>query len=261
MEIDINEYQREFAGPRDRLKGLYFQILLHEYNNCLFSRSDWTNFSLSYGQLFYRYELLWSSTLEKFEGLNKTEIKNLLDTGLIERCDKAFEESSNRMSGVLEDINYDLNEAYIDMIDLDSFSPISDVNHPLVELFLALKGNFTVIDHVPGVWLFNAVNIENKLQELNDSFKRLFNSYLQWDVANFLSSFFKYSNEQKLKLQLHVSGEKEAITQEWGLQPDLLTWPIDRVIYAIGLKYCKVDGTRLSPKSIRREVNRMKKKN
>lgn len=246
MSQNLEDYKRQFSEPIEKLEDFFFQILLHEYYDSLFSRSDWTDFTLSYGQLFYTYETLWASNAEEFEGLQKSEIQKLLESGFVIKCNKSFEEMSTRMSDILKGINFDLSEAYIDLLDLNSFIVPGDINHPVIDVFSAIKGNFPVIDHGPGIWCFNAVNLGNKLQELITSFNELLKRYITWDVANFLSSFVNYSDKESLKLHVHVSGEKEAITQEWGLQPDLLTWPIDRIIYVIGLKYCKDDGSSLT---------------
>lgn len=259
MGQNFGDFKRQFSGTVEDLQNLFFQILLHEYNRYPFIQKDWSDFALCYGQIFFRFESLWVDKAKEFEGLSKSEIREFIELNPVTDYEEAFVSEYKGFSKKLDRIHYNPDQAYPDMLDLNSFSFDYDVNTPILEIFTALKGLFHVIEHDPGVWAFNAQDIESKIPELTSAFDDLFNKFVDLELVQHLSAYIKYGDEEPFSLHQKVDGETEAFNKEWAFFPDLLSWSNERSIFILGLKYCKMDGSSLSPKTLRRTINGMKK--
>ncbi|MCH2449827.1 MAG: hypothetical protein MK198_06730 [Gracilimonas sp.] len=259
MGQNFGDFKRQFSGTVEDLQSLFFQILLHEYNRYEFLQNDWRDFTLSYGQIFFRFESLWIDKAKEFEGLSKSEIREFIEQNPVTDYKEAYVSEYKGISKKLDRIHYDLDLAYPDFLDLNSFSFEHDINIPITEIFTTLKGSFPVIDHDPGVWAFNAQDIESKIPELTSAFDDLVNKFIDLELAQHLLAYIKYGDDEQFSLRQKVARETEAFNKEWAFSPDLLSWSNERSIFLLGLKYCKIDGSSLDPETLRRTINRMKK--
>jgi len=257
--MKLYSFKREFSGSQEQLLDTFFQVILHEFNSYLFEEKDWKEFTLAYGKLWYSFDLLWIDQLKPFEGKTKLELSQLLQSLKEDGLQQSFKSAYQSVSRNLSRVPYNIKEAYIDLIDFNSFAPDNDTNEPIPSIFSSIKGSFDPIEHKPGIWAFNAIDLSDHLDALKKQFDELFTGFLATDRIAYLTSFILYSEDNVLELNQKVSGEKEAITKEMLLQPDILTWPVDRIMFLIDLKYQKMDGSPLNSESIRRAVNRLKK--
>lgn len=256
----LNSFQRLFSGPYERLLDVFFQIVLQEYNAYEFSEQDWKEFALAYGKLFYTFESLWIEQMKPFEEKNKNQLSFEVKKINPDAVNESFKASYQSASKYLSEVPFELDQAYIDYVDFNSFIPANDICEPIPSIFSGIKGSFNVIDHDPGVWAFNAIDLTPYLEQLKKQFDDLLTSYLTVDSVSFLNSFIIYGAEETLSLKQKVTGEKHALTKELAFQPNLFDLPIDRIIFLIHLKYQKIDQSPLNPESIRRAANRMKKR-
>lgn len=256
--MNITTYRRTFENPVEQLHNLFFQILLHEFNSYTFSSKDWSDFILSYGQLFFKFESLWAFKANRFIGQTKTEISDFISATPIELFNKRLEDNYQQVSNIFRDIDYNLGEAYPDLIELNTFTINNDTQSPIPEIFTSLKGGFPVINPDPTIWSFNAIDIESHLELLTGIFESLFLHFIELELALYLTSFVEYGETENFRLYHCINGEKEAVVKELSINPSLLNLPIDRIIYLIDLKYRKQDDSRLNTETIRRTVNRMK---
>ncbi len=256
--MDITNYRRSFDKPVEQLHDLFFQILLHEFNSYKFSINDWSDFTLSYGQLFFRFESIWTFKATRFIGQTRTEISEFLTSNPIEFYNKRFEDNYHQLSKLFHDFKYNLDEGYPDLIDLDTFTIINDTQSSITDIFTSLKGGFPVINPAPSLWAFNAIDIELHLELFTEISESLFIHFIELELTMFLNSFVEYGETENFQLYHSIKGEKEAVIKELSLNPALLSSPIDRIIYLIDLKYRKQDDSSLNKETIRRTVNRMK---
>lgn len=256
--MKLYSFKREFSGSQEQLLDTFFQVILHEFNSYLFEEKDWKEFTLAYGKLWYSFDLLWIDQLKPFEGKTKLELSQILQKPKNQGFQESFNVACESVSSFLSVVPYNINEGYIDFVDFNSFVSDDDINEPIAAIFSSIKGSFDVIEHDPGVWAFNSIDLGHHLDAFKKQFDELFTGFLASYRITYLTSFILYSEDNVLELSQKVSGEKEAITKEMLLQPGILTWPVDRIMFLIDLKYQKMDGSPLNSESIRRAVNRLK---
>lgn len=257
--MKIESYKRILLGSDVQLLDAFFQVILHEFNAYEFSEKDWKEFALAYGKLWYSSDLLWVDLLKPFEGKTKAELTHILQCPKNQGVNESFSTVCESVLSFLSEVPYNINEAYIDLVDFNSFAPYNDINEHIPSIFSAIKGSFDPIEHVRGIWAFNAIDLRTHLVQLKQHFDKLFTLYLALDKVSFLNSFVNAGETETLYLKKKVNGVKEALIQEMSLYPDILTRPVDRIIFLIDLKYQKMDESPLNPESLRRAVNRLKK--
>jgi len=264
--LSTDKYRRDFDKHNAKVEKLYWQFAIMYLAHCLKAQEkpDADLISRTYRSTFFESEKLFYAILEKFNGLDTSEVYATIVSDsqkeLLSEYNRYFWQILKAVQSFLKQSNIDfryLDPESAEMIDLsivDKRQPhLEPVSKNLKRLLDA--GNYAYTDNMVFIDGKNNQIPRNLRMALNESAEKLMMADMALQAVQYLKDYLLLGQEY-FSPYINVKGPNQAVTDAMGMDPKLNNEPLAKLNYHIRLKYRNHTGAQFKKESIAKALRR-----